>query len=347
VPDDPKRYCSLPPRPPRTVSPDLPHDRQRAILAGGLKWVNGTVLHYCFFTSGPWAVAKDQQDVVRGAFQEWKDLGVGLSYEEVEQLSEAEVRIGYLGGDGSWSLVGRDVLTVATNERTMNFGWDLTTPYGHTTARHEIGHTLGLEHEHQNPFAGIVWNEDAVYTSLAEPPNSWSRETTFQNILRKLSPSEVEGSKWDPDSIMEYSFEAGLIEKPEKFGDGLNPPGTISPADKEWALKWYPPLTPSGPAEIEPFKSVPLTLANGEQADFKIDPPHSRTYEIGTFGTADTVIVLFEEVDGKLKHVAGHDDSGTEGNARLSVKLFKGRQYVLRVRLIWAGGSGAAAAMYW
>ena len=48
------------------------------------------------------------------------------------------------------------------NERTMNFGWDLTTSYGHDTALHEIGHTLGFPHEHQNPTAGIVWNEPAV-----------------------------------------------------------------------------------------------------------------------------------------------------------------------------------------
>src|SRR5512142_555802 len=135
-----KLYCSLPPRPARAAPPHLPPDRQRAILAGGLKWVNGTVLHYCFFTDGPWAIADDQQEVVRGAFKEWKDLGVGLSYEEVKSLSEAEVRIGYLDGDGSWSLVGRDVLTVKTTERTMNFGWDLTTPYGPTTTRHESGH---------------------------------------------------------------------------------------------------------------------------------------------------------------------------------------------------------------
>jgi hypothetical protein len=283
--------------------------------------------------------------VVRGTFTEWKALGVGLSYEEVTDHSESEVRISY-SDDGSWSLVGRDVLKAGTNQPTMNFGWDLTTPYGHTTARHEIGHTLGLEHEHQSPFAGIVWNEEAVYASLAAS-NGWSRDTTYNNILRKLAPSEAEGSKWDPDSIMEYAFDAGLIKEPAQYANGINPPGTISDADKAWALKWYPPLDPAGPPPLEPLKSTPLSLQQGEQADFKLDPPGSRKYQIATFGTADTVVVLFEDVNGQLNYVAGGDDSGTDGNAKLSVKLFQGRHYILRVRQIWVGGSGSTAVMYW
>jgi hypothetical protein len=68
--------------------------------------------------------------------------------------------------------VGRDILTVSLNEPTTVYGWDLTSPYGSGTALHELGHVIGMEHEHQNPFARIKWHEQAVYDSLAKPPNS-------------------------------------------------------------------------------------------------------------------------------------------------------------------------------
>jgi len=76
--------------------------------------VNGTVLHYCFFGGGShFAVPKVQSDAIRDAFAKWKAVGIGLEFQEVHQLSEAEVRIGYSTADGSSaSAVGREVLQV-------------------------------------------------------------------------------------------------------------------------------------------------------------------------------------------------------------------------------------------
>src|SRR4029077_6592615 len=240
--------------------------RAAAIISTNTKWVNGTVLHYCFFTKGHFAVPKKQADAVRGAFKKWKAVGIGLDFKEVTKLSEAEVRIGYSVPDGSSaSSVGRDVLKVPLNQPTTVYGWDLTTPYGSGTALHELGHVLGMEHEHQNPFAGIVWHEQAVYDSLAKPPNSWDHATTYHNILEKLSTSQVQGSKWDPDSIMEYEFEPGLIAEPKQYDiNGLTPPGTLSDADKEWARKWYPEQNAASPT-LEPFQAVTVDLAAGQQ----------------------------------------------------------------------------------
>jgi len=344
-----KPLCRNLPRQVPQLSPEVMADPRRAaaIINMRSKWVNGTVLHYCFFRSGShFAVPKVQADAVRGAFAKWKAIGIGLEFQEVNKLSEAEVRIGYSPVDGSSaSAVGRDLLNIPLNEPTTVYGWDLTTPYGSGTALHELGHVFGMEHEHQNPFAGIKWHEQAVYDALAKPPNNWDHDTTYHNILEKLSSRQVQGSAWDPDSIMEYEFEPGLIDEPEQYDvKGLYPPGTLSSADKQWALKWYPGLKPALTV-LQPFQSVAVDLAAGQQVDFAIKPPSSRKYSIETKGASDTLLVLFEEIDGEPRYLSGDDDSGEDRNAKITYKLFQGRNYIVRLRLYYPGQSGKTSLM--
>ena len=345
-----KPLCRNLPRPAPPLPANVMADPRRAaaILSSRSKWVNGTVLHYCFFGAGShFSVPKIQADAVRGAFAKWKAVKIGLEFQEVSQLSEAEVRIGYSTADGSSaSAVGRDVLSVPLNEPTTVYGWDLTTPYGSGTALHELGHVIGMEHEHQNPFAGIKWHEQAVYDALAKPPNNWDHDTTYHNILEKLTPQQVQGSTWDPDSIMEYEFEPGLIDEPEQYDiHGLTPPGTLSPADKQWALKWYPPLQASLTI-LQPFQSAAFDLAAGQQVDLAIKPTSSRKYTIETKGASDTLLVLFEDINGAPRYLSGDDDSGENRNASITYKLFRGRNYIARLRLYYPGLSGKTSLMY-
>ncbi len=342
--------CALPEVPESTFDQTVSAHRASLIRYISKKWVNGTKLRYYFFESGPFATNNIQKDMVRQGFQIWTEVGIGLGFEEVNQISEAEIRIGFLQGDGSWSYVGRDVLQYpGQSERTMNFGWDLTAdPRGVDTPVHEIGHTLGFPHEHQNPFAGIEWDEEAVYRYFGSPPNRWSRQTTYHNILRKLSPGEVEGSVWDPDSIMHYSFPRGLITTPEQYrATGIQPQLGLSDHDKAQAKLFYPPLDDTLYPELQPFRSETLALAPGEQKNFTIQPQATRTYTIQTFGNSDTVMVLFEDQNGDLRFVAGDDDSGYDRNARIRVRLFRGRKYVLRIRLYLNYAAGATAVMMW
>jgi len=351
------RYCAQPVAVPRALPPGTDPRRSRAIIGGSTKWLNGTVLHYYFFDHDvdgcdrAWTVPQNQRQVVRTAFTSWKDLGLGLEFREVVAASEAEVRIGFDTTDGSWSYVGKDILQQPQTDRTMNFGWDLTAnAYGTTTALHEIGHTLGMPHEHQNPFAGIVWNEEAVYAELGGPPNNWDRQTTFNNILRKITPAEVVGSNWDPDSIMEYAFGDGLIRSPAAYTHGVNPPGILSPLDEQYMVSWYPgqgPVDPQKPPALSPFVTVPAQLAPGQQVDFTLDVAETRVYTIATFGQSDTMLGLFERVGADLRFVAGDDDAGEDRNALIKHRLFKGREYVVRLRCYYAQRSATTALMYW
>ncbi len=358
------RYCRVP----ETVEPSFDasvnSNRARLIRVNANKWANGTTLHYYFFdktTDGEtvtaangtnrfikWTTTEAEKNVVRAAFQKWKDVGIGLEFKEVKNRQEAEIRIGFMRGDGAWSYVGRDVLQHGTDERTMNFGWDLTESATEIdTAIHEIGHTLGFPHEHQNPNAGIVWDEEAVYHSLAQPPNRWSRQDTFWNIIRKINPDTVQGSNWDPDSVMHYPFEAGMILEPVKYRNGLNPAGGLSPRDVTWVKTFYPPMTQADFAELKLLQSEQLTIEAGQQKNFYITPSATRKYEIKTFGTSDTLILLYEESGGQLKYITGDDDSGQDNNAYIKIKLFKGRKYLLRVKLYYAERRGETGVMYW
>ncbi|MFG2267378.1 M12 family metallopeptidase [Streptomyces sp. NPDC048720] len=340
------RYCAQPPERIPTLPSGLSLPRTRAILANHSKWVNGTQLRYSFLNGADDGVAKAWLTEVHNGFEEWEGLGIGLKFRPEDNPAESEIRITF-ADDGSWSYVGTDCLGIGVEQATMNFGWDPTSPYGKATVRHEIGHSIGFCHEHQNPFAGIDWNADDVYRSMAGPPNFWPHETTYNNIIRKLSTDQVTGSHWDVQSIMEYGFGPGLINRPEEYRNGIPSPLKVSEQDKEYVRSWYPPLAPHMD-ELKPFTSSVLTLASGEQADYGIIPEKSQKYQFGTFGDADVKMVLFEQVDDEnLRYVTGEDDSGEDRNGRFEVKLFKGRRYVLRVRMYSTWGSANASVMYW
>ena len=332
-------YCDQPKVAARQFSAEVTNSRASAILSSDKKWVNGTTLHYYFFTKSGWRGTSAEKSVVRKAFKAWQAIGIGLDFKEVDNVDEAEIRIGFQRGDGAWSYIGRDILSQGQSERTMNFGWNISNDID--TAMHEIGHTLGLPHEHQNPNAGIVWNDEAVYQALVKPPNSWSREQTFWNIIRKLPEAEVEGSGWDKDSIMHYPFEAGMILNPDEFQDApLIPKAGLSATDKEWMKTFYPPINDAKHKVLKPFSAISSTLEPGEQIDLLIKPSATRKYDISTFGKSDTVMVLFEKEGGDLRYITADDDSGEDYNASFNVKLFSGRTYILRTRLYWQDRHG-------
>ncbi len=343
-------FCSLPPVPERPLQENIDPNRAFMAIVLSKKWVNRTILHYYFFDNpSNWRGDNIQKNAVRQAFTTWKNVGIGLEFVEVNDPTEAEIRIGFEQNAGSWSYVGRDAVDfdVAKNpqNRTMNFGWDLTTPYGRDTALHEIGHAMGLIHEHQNPKAGIVWNGEKVRRYFAGPPNNWNPQQIENNILNKIAPEAIQGSNWDKDSIMEYWFEAGLIISPPGYeNQRLIPKGNLSPIDIDEIRRFYP-STPEVNLELKPYLSAMVDLNSGEQLDFIIYPPETRTYTIQMIGGLDAVIVLFEDINGTDSYIKGNDDSGFDKNAQIITRLVKERIYKLRLRVSYTGATGKGAVI--
>ena len=82
-------------------------------------------------------------------------------------------------------------------------------------------------------------------------------------------------------------------------------------------------------------------------AFLRLNPAATRTYEMRTFGTSDTLMVLFEDVDGELRYRTGDDDSGEDRNAYIRRRLYKRRKYVLRIRMYYADRPGETGVMWW
>jgi hypothetical protein len=156
---------------------------------------------------------------------------VQLNIVFVDDVNESDVRISFNRNSGCWSLLGTDAMDEKDlSKSTMNFAW-----FDVSTVMHEFGHMLGMIHEHQNPKGkGIQWNEKAVFKWAGET-QQWDAEKTQKNILDKYNKKDINGSDFDPLSIMLYFFPANLT---------LNNKGTyqnlrLSGKDVEFITKNY------------------------------------------------------------------------------------------------------------
>ena len=110
--DEGLRVCAVPPVPERQTRLERlararkPHTRHREEV--GERHQAPLLL----LQTGPWQGPQTQIDYVTKAFEIWADLGIGIEFVRSTTSPTAEIRIGFLQGDGAWSYVGRDVLGI-------------------------------------------------------------------------------------------------------------------------------------------------------------------------------------------------------------------------------------------
>jgi hypothetical protein len=208
------------------------HPAKMALMAGKM-WLRGRKLGIYFLDGSKVQRQKTMQHAVQ-----WLKYA-NVQFDFSVSRAKSNVRISFSADPGSWSYIGTDNLGIPKNEPTMNFGWlkdDTEDLEYNRVVVHEFGHALGCIHEHQNPKGGIKWNEAAVYKYFAGPPNYWSHDDTYHNVIEKYSLDQLNASTFDPKSIMLYSFPGELI-----VGGVGTPENTkLSLTDEKFIRSMYP-----------------------------------------------------------------------------------------------------------
>jgi hypothetical protein len=258
---------------------------------------------------------------------EWWSRVANLKF-DFDGGPSSEIRITFDPNDGAWSYVGTDCRSIPQNQATMNLGF-----LDGGTAAHEFGHALGLAHEHQNPEGGIQWRESVVLAEMAKSPNFWDAAETRHNILKKYTADQINGTGFDPHSIMLYFFPASWTLN----GIGTKANEVLSEIDKSFVAgaKMYPGLG-APPAEGIPLKVNAATRTSasigkgGEEDLFRFTAAKDGRYVIDTTGRTDVVMKLFGP-GSRTALVDEDDDSGLGLNARIAADLVAG-EYFVQVR---------------
>jgi len=184
----------------------------------------------------------------------WKEHG---NVEFFHTTTDPQIRL-TLAGDGYWSYLGTDILSIKKTEPTMCLqGFTMNTPEAECmrVIPHEFGHSLGFPHEHMRK--DIIELLDFEKTILYfRQTQRWSRNQVIQQVLTPLSEdSLISTPTADQISIMTYSLPGHITKngKPILGGSGLSPEditfvGQIYPKVGD---PTKPPVTPPPPVGME------------------------------------------------------------------------------------------------
>lgn len=291
--------------------------RVRAISPIGRSWLNGSTLQVRFL--GGTDAQRELVKIQAG----WWTLYANIKF-DFNQSPQADIRIAFNPADGAWSYIGTDCKSIPQDQPTMNLGF-----LEGGTAAHEIGHALSMLHEHQNPLGGIQWNRERVIQDLSGSPNFWDIATIEHNVFEKYKSDQINGSEFDPQSIMLYAFPASWTLN--GFESRSN--DVLSEMDRAFIAseKMYPKDKPTIVDAVELLVDAPQRTkasigAFGEVDLFTFTVTTPGRFLIDTFGYTDTILRIFGPQSATAL-IAENDDGGWYLSSRVNIDLIAGRYY--------------------
>ncbi|HEY7769218.1 M12 family metallopeptidase [Longimicrobium sp.] len=205
-----------------------------ARLAGlkGKLWKPGRTLRVRFLDNPPPRV-REQIEKYAHQWEHYANIKFSFGTDP-----NAEIRITCTPGQGSWSYLGTDALTISRSKPTMNYGWfteqTAESEFSRTTL-HEFGHALGFIHEHMSPAGNIPWNRPAAYRYYMST-QGWTKEQVDSQLFGKYAASQTNASAYDPTSIMHYPVPRQLTNGGFEVGWNTE----LSERDKTFTRQLYP-----------------------------------------------------------------------------------------------------------